>query len=181
MNIKIDFHIYEMTNIVYYYTNELKRFLQTTNIFLDVRITHNNRNLCFNCMQREILYAIESCFKENGYKNCMFQESILGKALLVPIQSLTTNVSFKPFMKYYKYHFMKRMVLLEQYFNKKNINYQDCLKEKKELLNSYAIIFRIKEFPRDICNIIQSYLVANLVQFLRVRRLYEEKRKVMDE
>ena len=181
MNIKIDFHIYEMTNIVYYYTNELKRFLQTTDIFLDVRITHNNRNLCFNCMQREILYAIESCFKENGYKNCMFQESILGKALLIPIQYLTTNVSFKPFMKYYKYHFMKRMVLLEQYFIKKNINYQDCLKEKKELLNSYAIVFRIQEFPHEICKIIQTYLMPNIEQFLHVRRLYEEKRKVMDE
>jgi hypothetical protein len=180
MNIKIVLHTYKMADIVYYYTNELKRFLQTTNIFLDVRITHSNTNLCFNCMQREILYAIESCFKEKGYKNIMFRENILGKALLVPIKSLSIDVSLNHFMNYYKYHFMKRMVLIEQYFKSKNMDYQDCLKEKKELLNTYETVFSIEQLPRDICMMIKSYLVVDIRNFLRVRKLYEEKRKVVD-
>jgi hypothetical protein len=76
---------------------------------------------------------------------------------------------------------MKRMVLIEQYFKSKNMDYQDCLKEKKELLNSYATVFGIEQLPRDICMMIKSYLVVDIRNFLRVRKLYEEKRKVVDE
>lgn len=172
-----------MTNLkhfVSYYTNELTPFINSIDAAICVRITHSNTKICFNSIHREILYAIDACFKERGYKNSIFHENIFGKALLFPIQSLSTNVPFDNFMKYYKNYFMKRLTLIEQYFESMNHNYEDCLKEKKELLNTYAVVFGIHCLPPEICRIIQSYLLADIQQFVRVRMLYEEKRKYIN-
>lgn len=166
-------------DIISHYQNKINIILKNTDIVAKVRLTHKNINICFNCSQREILYTIQNCFKFAGYNNSQFKESILGKALIIPIENLKKNVYFEDFMKHYNYYFMKRLTLIEIYFNHHKIKFNDCLREKNMLLNKYSIIHKLPQFPIEINNQIQTFLIPNIKQYLTVRRMYEKYRQLI--
>ena len=145
---------------------------------ISVRLTHKDTNICFNCSHREILYSIQNCFKFSGYNNITFQEGLLGKALLISIENVKKDVSFEYFMKHYTHYFMKRLILIETYFDNKKIKYDNCLYEKNKLLNKYSIIKKLPQFPIEINRHIQEFLIPNVKQFLIVRRMYEKYRSL---
>lgn len=163
-------------SIISFYQNKINIILKGVNVLVEVRLTHRNTNLCFNCCQREMLYSIQKCFNDDGYNDTKFQESILGKALIIPIENVETNVSFDNFMKHYPYYFMKRLLLIEIYFDSKKMNYKDCLYEKQMLLNKYSIVHKLPQFPIELNRHIQKYLIPDINQYLKVRNLYEKYR-----
>ena len=59
--------------------------LEKNNICVLVRSIHLGDDICFNSDQREILYSIQQCFKEenNNIRNSEFKECIYGKALII--------------------------------------------------------------------------------------------------
>ena len=167
------------TDIIKHYQNKINIILKNTDVMTQVRLTHKNVNICFNCSQREILYSIQNCFKFAGYNNSTFQENIFGKALLIPIENVKKNVYFKDFMKHYNYYFMKRLILIEIYFNHHKIKFNDCLREKNMLLNKYSIIHKLPQFPIEINRYIQEFLIIDIKQYLIVRRMYEKYRQLV--
>ena len=70
------------------YRNKINKIICNTDLEVDVRITHGDTNICFNCNQREILYAIQSCLRKNDYLFSSIRENVFGIALLVPINDI---------------------------------------------------------------------------------------------
>ena len=49
---------------------------------LSITSIHGDRDICFNCDARELLYAIQKCF--NGYAS--YRENVYGKIVEVPVE-----------------------------------------------------------------------------------------------
>lgn len=155
-----------------------------------VRLIHYERDMCFNCDHREILYAIRDCFDS---PHTVYKESYYGKALNIPIMNIPSIPPFKNILYYYHKHFLDRLSLIDIFINDK-LN-MDSVKailllvperlkvfgaEKKALYKSTFAYnaFYITNLPGDILKNIYSYLYeTDFNKCLILRHKYECLRK----
>lgn len=164
-------------DIINLYTETL-----TKNKFIDqvsIRSIHRDIDICFNSLQREILYAIQECFtKDNNNKiNSQFKECLLGKALIISKDKIPKKPPFDKLKRYYKLKFFERISMIERYFDLNKINYDDLKIQKKKIMVSYSSIIYIKKIPFAIIKYILNFLQYDFYSYEKLRNEYEKKRK----
>lgn len=171
---------YELTNTIY---QKLKpHFPECGDGFgITMSIIHNDRDLCFNCFAREILYAIEECINMSLFpifqsKILVFQENLWGKALNVSISKIENHldlISFKKFNFYFFRFYKERILLLESHYLKQNKDIHSIILQKDEAFNDYTIVFQLYDLPFDVKKIIRSYLVYNYKSLYTLRKRFD--------
>ena len=154
--------------------------LEKNNVCAIVRSIHLDDDICFNSDQREVLYSIQQCFKEdnNNVINSRFKECLYGKALIINRKNIPKIPPFKNFNKYYKKNFLDRLELLDNHFEINKIDNKDLKLIKNEILISYSDIIYLKKLPNVILNYIVSFLKYNYRSYKILRDKYEERRKL---
>ena len=140
---------------------------------LSISSIHGDRDICFNCDARELLYAIQKCF--NGYAS--YRENVYGKIVEVPVCYIERNMDFSKLKLYFRYYFKKRIELLESHFLKLSIDIKSIIKEKEEAYRNYEIVFYLKDIPMEIKQMIRTYLICSYETLTYIRDLYENKRR----
>mgnify|MGYP001410041287 CR=1 FL=1 len=140
---------------------------------LSISSIHGHRDICFNCEARELLYAIQQCFKGNA----SFKECIYGKALNIPIESIEKHEHFSRLKLYFRYYFKERIELLDSHFLKLSIDIKSIIKEKEDAFCNYDIVFYLKAIPMEMKLIIRTYLICSYETLTYIRALYENKRR----
>ena len=184
MNITLNIHLqnpyYDLANTIFQKLNpHLPSFGNTFGVIIS--IIHNNRDLCFNCFAREILYAIEECINVSLFsifqsKILVFQENLWGKALNVPISKIKNHldlISFEKFDSYFFRFYKQRILLLESHYLKINKDIQHLILQKDEAFNHYNIVFQLSILPFDIKKIIRKYLVCNYESLYKLRKEFD--------
>jgi hypothetical protein len=120
------------------YKLEFERTLRGANIYCDA--IQYNKVLCFIHSQREVLHALELCFKEESIPTT-FKENEWCKALLISIDCIPTVPPFQHLNKHYLKCYLDRLILLENWFNTHSIGYTDLLEKKQELLKQSIILY----------------------------------------
>ena len=118
------------------YKLEFERELSGCNIYCDILPQY--QSICFVHCQREILHAIDQCFKENEIPT-KFKDADWCKALLVPIQLLPAVPPFTHLKKNFLKSFLDRLTSIEEIFEKRNISYTELLLIKNKLLRKSKI------------------------------------------
>ena len=142
-----------------------------------IRSIHRDRDICFNSEFREILYALESYFiQRNKDKTYLeypkYSENIIGKALSINIHSIPLDPDFTEIFKLFKTHFITRILLLEENFNKRNIKYDLLLKYRRNNLKSYYA-FRNLNIPDILEKYIHEFLNPSFKTYLIHRNEFE--------
>ena len=167
-------------DIINNYDRELKIF----NGHVIVRLIHKNKDICFNSMNREILYSISDCLINKDNKiDVIYKESYLGKALIVNINEIPSNPPFNELIIYYKKNFFIRLSLIEHHCTNKNFNDLNKIKNKMKSDNYYyfdinhplKICFKIN-LPFSIIKHIISYVYFNIKPFYNLRNKYNTLR-----
>jgi hypothetical protein len=140
---------------------------------LSISSIHGDEDICFNCDARELLYAIQKCFKGNA----RYRESIYGKCLNIPVHSIEKHTDFSRLELYFRYYFKIRIELLESHFLKLSIDIKSIIKEKEEAFCNYDIVFYLKDIPMELKQIIRTYLICSYETLTHIRILYENKRR----
>lgn len=91
-----------------------------------VRIIHDDKDICINSNEREILYAIQEQQQTIHELNWSFSERFLTKALIISF-SKNPVPQFQGISEIYKKYFIKRIQLIINKFDKMNIEH---IKEK---------------------------------------------------
>ena len=180
LNVSSENPHYDLTNTIF---QKLKSHLPNCGKSFEVTISviHNNRDLCFNCFAREILYTIEECINVSLFstfqsKILVYQERLWGKALIVPISKIKKYVNIISFEKFYSYFFRfykQRILLLESHYLKVNKDIHCLILQKDEAFNPYIIVFQIIDLPFDIKKLIRKYLVSNYKSLYRLRKDFD--------
>jgi len=123
----------DMSNL---YKLEFERTLAGCNIYCDILPQY--QSICFVHCQREILHAIDQCFKENDIPS-KFKDADWCKALLVPIEILPAVPPFTNLKKHFVKCFLDRLTYIEELFEKRNISYTNLLLIKNKLLRKPKI------------------------------------------
>ena len=118
------------------YKLEFERSLPGCNIYCDILPQY--QSICFVHCQREILHAIELCFKENNIPT-KFKDSQWCKAIIIPIQLLPAVPPFTNIKKHFLKCYLDRLNDIEELFEKRNITYTDLLLIKNKLLKKSTI------------------------------------------
>ena len=118
------------------YKLEFERSLPGCNIYCDILPQY--QCICFVHCQREILHAIENCFKENNIPT-KFKDSEWCKALFITIQHLPAVPPFTNIKKHFLKCYLDRLNDIEELFEKRNITYTDLLLIKNKLLRKNTI------------------------------------------
>ena len=118
------------------YKLEFERTLAGCNIYCDILPQY--QSICFVHCQREILHAIEQCFKETDIPT-KFKDADWCKALIIPIQLLPAVPPFTNLKKHFVKCFLDRITYIEELFEKRNINYANLLLIKNKLLRKPKI------------------------------------------
>ena len=148
---------------------------------LTISIIHNDRDICFNCFAREILYTIEECINVSLFpvfqsKILVFQENLWGKALIVPILKIKNYlhlITFEKFDSYFFRFYKQRILLLECHYLKQNKDIHSLILQKDELFNHYTIVFRLSNLSFDVKKIIRSYLIFNYESLYTLRKAFD--------
>tara|TARA_B100000161_G_C33526809_1_gene403956 strand:+ start:142 stop:636 length:495 start_codon:yes stop_codon:yes gene_type:complete len=157
--------------------NEMRKIYQKwldklliTNV--KVRKIHYDSDICFNSSIRETLYAIKKCIEENNSRAFIyFMENILGKAVIVRSNSIN-NYSLQNFVPYFLNYYYKRLDLIEKYFTKENILFDDLKKNKELLFYKYDFIKNTNLLEPITFKII-TYLDFDYNSFMDLREKYE--------
>tara|TARA_R110001599_G_scaffold246237_1_gene446327 strand:+ start:813 stop:1283 length:471 start_codon:yes stop_codon:yes gene_type:complete len=120
------------------YKLEFERTLRGANIYCD--LIQFNKVLCFIHSQREVLHALELCFKDKNIPT-IFKENDWSKALLISIDNIPTIPPFKNLHKHFLKCFLERLTIIEDWFTKYSIAHTDLLAKKKELLNQKVLLY----------------------------------------
>lgn len=148
---------------------------------ITMSIIHNDTDVCFNCFAREILYAIQECINVSLFsifqsKITVFQESLWGKALKVPISKIKNHldlISFEKFDSYFFRFYKQRILLLESHYLKQNKDIHSLILQKDEAFNHYTIVFQLPNLPFDVKKIIRSYLICNYESLYTLRKEFD--------
>lgn len=179
-------------SLVSLYTDALKIFKSQ----LTVSSIHNNRDLCMNSLQREILYAIEKCLDmaitdEEGkfIKIAFYQERLFGKYVQVSFNNLPKIPPFRDIMKYYKKYYLQRLTLLNMHYEANMINlyndghgsevlnYKKYKQEFNNLSCDYSKLLYLP-LPMDIIKTIYTtYLEYTFEDYQLLRENYDKLRK----
>tara|TARA_B100001758_G_C18416996_1_gene621055 strand:+ start:10492 stop:10947 length:456 start_codon:yes stop_codon:yes gene_type:complete len=139
-------------DIAMLYKIEFSRSLHGSDIYCS--LIHYNKILCLIHCQREVIQAMELCFKDNKIPTSM-KENEWSKCLLINIDNVPAIPPFENLKKHYIKCFLDRLLLIEQWFDKHSISYSDLLSKKNTLLNKKTIKY---------------------IQLQSLRNLYESKR-----
>ena len=85
-----------------------------------VRIIHDDRDICINSSEREILYAIQEQQQSTHNLHWSFSERFHAKALIISF-SKNPVPQFQGISEIYKKHFIARIQLIINKFDKMNI------------------------------------------------------------
>ena len=109
-----------ISNIMSTITKQLQTSLD--NIFgenrLWVHIIHDDRDICINSNERELLYAIQEYQEKNYKKYWSFSERFLTKALIISINK-NPEYQFDGISEIYKKHFQERIQLIINKYDEK--------------------------------------------------------------
>ncbi len=171
-------------NIKNIYSNKLKSIFKTCNdnkefSRIEVRIIHNEEDLCINAEEREILHSIQNVLGKYWY----FKESLLGKCIFCNFRYVSNNPDFNNIYPEYKKEYMIRMnMITEQYNYRLNISsyysaYESqykTLKKRINILKKDTIPYlkkTIYKIPlnQDVCSLIYEFSKENLKTFLTLR------------
>lgn len=160
--------------LIYTYKNSIIDILGIDDR-ISVSVIHRDTKLCFNHSSREVLYAIKQCLGEN---NCEFRESMWGKALSILLTLVPKNPPFETFISAYKFHFDRRLSLLEEHFdtlldelpiqNKNDMNSTiRYLKDEKERLFikkdfNYELYVELRNKYQEIRLKLEDYKISML-------------------
>lgn len=136
---------------------------------------HNDEDLCFNTMIREYIYAIKTCFKENNIMHISTKECIFGLNLVIPFKYAPLIPPFSRFIYHYKFGFHKRLIMLEQYFEKNQEDYTSLFQTRVNLDKNFIIV-RHLPLPPEIKSIISTFVYVDLKQYDVIRNKYQELR-----
>ena len=126
-----------------------------------VSSTHADRNLCFNCGEREVLLALQKCF----LFETTFKENMLGKALLIPTDHVPLHPPLDGFMEYYRDEWHERLKMLEMKSSAK-AEFAELRMDRLQLLESPSDNYIIYKSLRD--------------RYELVRKQHTEKMKQVD-
>ena len=174
METKGNITMYKRDVIVEELREKLIPYVPKTKIYaLCISSIHGNKDICFNCDARELLYAIQKCFKDvASYRECIY-----GKCVNIPVHSIEKHTDFSRLELYFRYYFKIRIDLLESHFLKLSIDIKSIIKEKEEAFCNYEIVFYIKNVPMELKKVIRSYLMCSYETLSHIRTLYENKRR----
>ena len=129
------------------YKLEFERTLRGADIYCD--IIDNNKTICFIHCQREVLHAIELCFKDENIPT-KFKEADWCKGLLININHIPAIPPFKHLKKYYVKCFLDRLTLIEQWFTGNSISHSDLILKKNKLLKQKIILYKHTQSIRNL-------------------------------
>lgn len=118
------------------YKLEFERSLQGCNIYCGYLPQYHS--LCFIHCEREILYAIQQCFRDNDI-NTNFKDTNWCKGLLISMDTLPVIPPFTNIKKHFLKCFLDRLTILEDMFEKDKCDYTDLLLVKNKLLRKVNI------------------------------------------
>ena len=174
MDTKDNITVYKRCVIVEELREKLIPYVPKTKIYaLYISSIHGNKAICFNCDARELLYAIQKCFKDVAF----YRECIYGKCVNIPVHSIEKHTDFSRLELYFRYYFKIRIDLLESHFLKLSIDIKSIIKEKEEAFCNYDIVFYIQNVPMELKKVIRSYLICSYETLSHIRTLYENKRR----
>jgi hypothetical protein len=158
-----------------------------------VSIIHNNKDLNFNCQDREILYTLKECLGQHWE----FRENNLVKSLQCNFDFISPTPEFKNIFKIYKKFYIQRMDLIFEQYDKRfiNSNIEDIQKNKEyksEYLKIKNDIFNLKNqidervlkllidkisyINSDISELIFNFSKESFKPYFKIRRELEELR-----
>lgn len=127
-----------------------------------VRIIHNDKDICINSSEREILQAIQKQQQQKYGLNWHFSENSFSKALILPFEKLL-NTDLNGFEKEYKLFYKERIQMIINKYDNYDLN-GDTLKNYKNIKSIY-----------------QNMITENCVDFKKykeVRNMFEGIRNV---
>lgn len=146
-----------------------------------VSSTHKDKNLCFNTIYRELVYALEHCFIDKQIHSIYINECIFGIAFIVPIEDTPLIPPFSNFIHYYKKGFHKRLEKFERKFEEMNISYESLQQKRMKLDEEYMFsIIKHIELPYDILCMISSFIYIDIKKYENVRNEYQIMREKID-
>ena len=144
--------------------------------FVLVNLIHNGRHICFNCSDREILYAIIECVKlYNGKNYAEFKESCYGKAVNFDPKNLPPVPPFQHIMIHFQKNYFDRLTLLDQHFIKNNHNHEHLIAKKKALYIYPNDCIYLLPLPKDVVTLIRDFITY--VDFKKCQYLRKEYAK----
>lgn len=127
-----------------------------------VRIIHDDKDVCINSSEREILYAVQKQQKQKYDLNWCFSENSFSKALILPFEKLV-NTDLNGLDKEYKLFYQERIQIIINKYDNKSLNGEPFEKYK------------------NIKSIYQNMIAENYVDFKKykeVRNMFEGIRDV---
>ena len=118
------------------YKLEFERNLQGCNIYCGYLSQYHS--VCFIHCEREILYAIQQCFRDNNI-GTNFKETGWCKGLIIHMDILPAIPPFTDIKKHFLKCFLDRLTILEDMFEKDKCDYTDLLLVKNKLLRKLNI------------------------------------------
>ena len=171
-------------NIKNIYSNKLKSIFKTCNnnkefSRIEVRIIHNEEDLCINAEEREILHSIQNVLGKYWY----FKESLLGKCILCNFRYVSNNPDFNNIYPEYKKEYMIRMNMITEQYNYRfnTSSYYSAYESQYKTLKKRINILKKDTIPylkktiykiplnQDVCSLIYEFSKENLKTFLTLR------------
>ena len=154
-----------------------------------VSIIHNNKDLNFNCQDREILYTLKECLGEPW----QFRENNWGKSLQCNFDFISPTPEFKNIFKIYKKFYMQRMDLIFEQYDKRIIDsnienikiHKEYLKIKTDVLNFKnqidenilcLLVNKIPYINEGISKLIFDFSKESFQTYFKVREEFEKLR-----
>ena len=165
-------------NVIEKYENELKIF----NGAVIVRSIHKDNDICFNSMNREILYSINECLKKYDKKlDPIYKESFLGKALIININKIPSKPPFNNLINNFKRNFFERLSLIENHYF--NFDFKNLIKFKNKVKSEnyyyfdgddpYKISIKLN-LPNNIISQIMTFVNFNYSSYSKLRYKYDK-------
>ena len=161
-----------MTELVEQFQHQLENIIGKKRI--RVRLIHDDRDICINSNEREILYAIQEQQREEHDRFWFFSERFLTKALIIPINSLPVP-KFEKFPEFYKKYFVKRIQGIIEKYDANLIpallpcEFQDSSGVSKMVIENKQTIDYEKTKSKY-----KSLLTENTVDFVKYKQLREK-------
>lgn len=177
------------TDIINYNFPKYKGEFHRTYARVIVSIIHNNKDLNFNCQDREILYTLKECLGGHW----QFRENNWGKSLQCNFDFISPTPEFKNIFKIYKKFYMQRMDLIFEQYDKRFIdpnienikNHKEYLKIKTDVLNLknqidenilFLLVNKIPYISEDISKLIFDFSKESFKTYFKVRAELEKLR-----
>lgn len=149
---------HEMTSIKNNFQSSLDNIFGKKRLF--VRIIHDDRDICINSNEREILYAIQEYQKINYNQHWSFSERFLTKALIISIDK-TCECQFNGISETYKKYFQERIQVI---INKYDQKYQG------------SAIF-VTEYNEKIIEVMENFVLVDKnisIKYEDVKQVYQK-------